>query len=217
MAQQKKKRRRKRHDPDRAARAAQREEAKRREREERRLAALAEQKKERRIAVLKRWGRYAVVAAAVTAVALWVFRPTPELEGAVIEPQLETGELVPGATFEYGTSTPTSGGYYKDAQACGVFDEEITAEAAATNVYYGAVVVWYDPETISAAELAGLVVTATAYEDGVAVSPQADLGTPIVATAWRRSMTFDTPEGLTEFVETYRYRAPARNDCPTGA
>ncbi|MBU1227723.1 MAG: DUF3105 domain-containing protein [Actinobacteria bacterium] len=212
----KKKRNRSRHDPSRAQTAAQREEAKRRLREERRVAALAEQKKQKRKTTLKRWGRYAVIGGAVTAVSLWVFRPTPEVEGVTIVAQANTGQIVPGDTFDYGTATPTSGGYYKDGQACGIFDEEITAEQASTDVYYGAVVLWYQPE-LPAADLAALLQIAAGYDSHVVVSPQAGLESPIVATSWRRLMEYDSPDGVGEFLDTYRKRSPEVEACPNGA
>ena len=212
---QKKKRKRNRHDPNRARAAAQREEAKRNQREERRKTAASEERKQRWLTALKRWGRYVLIGGAVTAVALWAFRPTPEVEGVTIHPQIETGELVPGATFEYGISTPTSGMYYKDAQVCGVFEEEITAEEAATAIFYGAVVLWYQPD-LPAADLAELLVTAGGYPSHVVVSPQAGLDSPIVATSWKRLMNYDSVDGVSEFLDIYRRKGPEDGDCPTG-
>ena len=213
---QKKKRKRNRHDPKRARAATQREEAKRQQREERRKAAVAEERKQRWLTTLKRWGRYLLIGGAVTAVALWAFRPTPEVEGVTIHPQIETGELVPGATFDYGISTPTSGMYYKDAQACGIFEEEITAEEAATAIFYGAVVLWYQPD-LPAADLAELVAIAGGYPSHVVVSPQDGLESPIVATSWKRLMNYDSAEDVGEFLDIYRRRGPEDGACPTGA
>lgn len=215
---EKKKRKRNRHDPNRAQTAAQREEARRRLREERRLAALAEAKKEKRKAVLKRWGRYAVIGGAVTAFALLVFRPTPEVDGVDAQDEIRAVELVPGAPFDYGTTTPTSGPYYKDQQACGVFEEQIAPEQAATDIYYGAVVLWYQPD-LPATELAALMTAATGYGSHVVVSPQAGLDTPIVATAWNRLMRYDSADGIADFLDTYRKRAPGsrEGDCPIEA
>ncbi len=212
-APNKKKRNRKRHDPQRAQTAAQREEAKRRLREERRKAALAEQKKQKRMTTLKRWGRYALVGAAVTAVSLWVLRPTPEVDGVERLAQVSTGQIVLGTTFDYGTTTPTSGAYYKDGQACGVFEEQITAEQAATDVYYGAVVLWYQPE-LPAADLASLLQTVAAYDSHIVVSPQEGLASPIVATSWRRLMKYDSADGVGEFLDIYRKRSPDVQPCP---
>jgi len=212
---QKKKRKRNRHDPNRARAAAQREEAKRLQRDERRKAVVTEERKQRWLSTLKRWGRYLLIGGIVMATALLVFRPTPEVEGVTIHPQIETGELVPGATFEYGISTPTSGMYYKDAQVCGIFEEEITAEEAATAIFYGAVVLWYQPD-LPAADLAELLVTAGGFPSHVVVSPQAGLDSPIVATSWKRLMNYDSVDGVGEFLDIYRQRGPENGPCPTG-
>ncbi|MCB2223475.1 MAG: DUF3105 domain-containing protein [Actinobacteria bacterium] len=215
MAQQKKKRRRNRHDPDRARVAAQREEARRRQREERRRAAMAQQRKDQRMSLVKRWSRMALVGAGVTAAALWFFWPDSEVEGVTVVPEIRAVPLAEGQTVEYGTSTPTSGEYREDAQACGVFDEEITTEAAATAVYYGAVVLWYSPD-LPAADREALIAAASAYDSHVVVSPQEGLEAPIVATAWRRLMAYDTAAGVDEFIDTYRMRSPGDGDCPIG-
>lgn len=211
----KKKRKRNRHDPNRAQTAAQREEARRRLREERRLAALAAAKKAKRKAALKRWGRFAIVGGAVTAFALLVFRPTPEVDGVEARDEIRAVKLVPGTAFDYGTTTPTSGPYYEDGQACGVFEEQIAPEQAATDIFYGAVVLWYQPD-LPATELATLLTAATGYDSHVVVSPQTGLDSPIVATAWNRLMRYDSAEGITDFLDTYRKRAPGsgEGDCP---
>jgi hypothetical protein len=196
--------------------AAQREAARQQSREERRKAALAQKKKDDRIALLKRWGRMAGVAGAVTLVALLIFRQTPEVENVQKVDEIRAVELVPGTSFDYGTSTPTSGQYYKDAQAGGVFDEQISAEQAATSIYYGAVVLWYSPD-LPAAELASLLTTASEYDTHVAVSPQEGLSSPIIATAWNRLMEYETAEGVDEFLDIYRKRSPGSDDCPVEA
>jgi len=216
MAAQKKKRRRNRRDPHRAEAAAQREEARRRQREERRQAALAQQKRDARLALFKRWGRFALVGASVTLIALLIFRQTPEVEGVEAPAEIRALQLADGEVFDYGTDTPTSGNYYKDQQACGVFDERISNEAAATAIYYGAVVLWYSPD-LPAADLAELLTTAGAYDSHVVVSPQEGLSAPIVATAWNRLMRYDAAADVGEFLDIYRKRAPGTDDCPVAS
>lgn len=213
MAQSNKKRRRNRHDPNRARIAAQREEAKRRQREERRAAARAEERKGRRMALLKRWGRRLAVAAVVTAVALLVFRPDPEVEGVEVPPAIRAVPILADAEFDYGTSTPTSGPYLSGRPACGVFEEEITDKEAATAVYHGAVVVWHRPD-LDVAEYEALVAAAGEYDADVIVAPQDALEDPIVATAWNRLMRYSSAEGVPEFMDVYRNRAPGDEDCP---
>ncbi len=212
---QKKKRKRNRHDPDRTRVAAQREEDKRRQREERRKAAVAEERKQKWLALLKRWGRYALIGTAVTVIALFLFRADPEVEGAEIPTNIRAVELPVDGVFDYGTSTPTSGQFLPGDPACGVFDDQITSEEAATAIYYGAVVLWYRPD-LPAADLDALLDAAREYDSHVVVSPQEGLDDPIIATSWNRLMRYESAEGVAEFLDIYRKRAAGDGDCPTG-
>jgi len=212
---QKKKHKRNRHDPDRAKAATQREEAKRRQREERRKAAAAEERKQKWLALLKRWGRYALIGTAVTIVALFLFKADPEVEGVEAPIEIRAIFLEPGEVFDYGTSTPTSGEFLEGDPACGVFDEQITSEEAATAIYYGAVVLWYRPD-LAATDLEALLAAAGEYDSHVVVSPQEGLDNPIIATAWNRLMRYESADGVGEFLDIYRRKAAGSGDCPTG-
>jgi len=212
---QKKKRKRNRHDPNRAKAAAQREEAKRAQREERRHAAVVEERKQKWGALLKRWGRFALIGTAVTVVALFLFKADPEVEGVEAPVQIRAVELAPGVTFDYGTGTPTSGEFLAGDPACGVFDEQISSEEAATAIYYGAVVLWYQSD-LPAADLEALLAVAGEYDTHVVVSPQEGLSDPIIATAWNRLMRYDSAEGVAEFLDIYRERSAGDGDCPMG-
>ena len=213
---QKKKRKRNRHDPDRARAAAQREEARRLQREERHKAAAAEERKQKWGTLLKRWGRFALIGTAVTVVALFLFKADPEVEGVEAPIEIRAVFLEPGEVFDYGTSTPTSGEFLDEDPACGVFDEQITSEEAATAIYYGAVVLWYRPD-LPAADLEALLAAAGEYDSHVVVSPQEGLDNPIIATAWNRLMRYESAEGVAEFLDIYRKRAAGDGDCPMGS
>ena len=213
---QTKKRKRNRHDPGRARAAAQREEAKRLQREERRKAAASEERKQKWVTLLKRWGRYALIGTAVTVVALFLFRADPEVEGVEAPAEIRAVFLEPGETFDYGTSTPTSGEFLEGDPACGVFDEQIASEEAATAIYYGAVVLWYQPD-LPSTELEALLAAAGEYDSHVVVSPQEGLDDPIIATAWNRLMRYESAEGVAEFLDIYRKRAAGDGDCPMGS
>jgi hypothetical protein len=211
----KKKRRRSRHrgDPNRAEIAARREEARRQAREERRLAAIAAEKRERRRKVFRRVTTWTLGGVALAALALFLFRSAPEIDGVVTPDEQEAVALAAGETFDYGTPAPTSGPYLESDPSCGVFAEEISAEDAVTALYHGAVVIWHSPDLGEAdvAELAALAADAETY---VVVSPNASLDSPIVATAWNRLLDYDTPADAAEFIETYRKRGPGSADCP---
>lgn len=212
---QKKKRRRSRHqgDPERAEIAARREEARRRAREERRAAALAEEQRTRRRKSVRRIVVWTAGGAALIAVGLLVFRPAPEVEGVDTPDELDTRILAAGEAFEYPSSTPTSGPYRDEDPVCGVFPDQIDPEAAVTALYYGAVVVWHDPD-LPASELSVLSGLAADAETHVVVSPNTGLDAPIVATAWNRLKTYERADAAADFIETYRTRGPESADCP---
>jgi hypothetical protein len=212
---QKKKRRRSRHhrDPRRAEIAAQREEARKRAREERRLAAIAEEKRLRRRKQLKRMGTWTVAGVGLAALALFLFRPDPEIEGVVISEESDVRVLEDGEAFDYGSAAPTSGPYLDGDPICGVFAEPVDPTAAVTALYYGAVVVWHAPE-LAEDEIAALSALATDAESHVVVSPNSGLDEVIVATSWNRLRAYDNADATAEFIKTYRKRGPASADCP---
>lgn len=210
----KSRRQRRRHDPRRAEAAAQREEARRRVREERRQAAVAEEKRRRRRALLRRWATYAAVGIGVVALALFLFRTEPEVDGVTVPAEIEATQLAEGGTFDYGTATPTSGPYLPGEPECGVFPEEITPEQAATAVYHGAIVLWHRPDA-DVATIAALAAAAGEYDSQVVVSPNAAITDTVVATAWNRLLGFDAvDDGVGEFLDKYRGRGPGEADCP---
>ncbi len=211
----KKKRRRSRHrgDPQRAAIAAQREEARRRAREERRLTAIAAEKREKRLKAARRVVTWTVGGVALIALALFLFRPAPEVDGVSTPEELEATALAVGESFDYGTPTPTSGPYLEGDPTCGVFAGEMRPEDAVTALHYGAVVVWHDPE-LGEADVAALAALATDAETHVVVSPNASLDSPIVATAWNRLLSYEGAADVADFIDTYRKRGPDSADCP---
>jgi len=210
---QKKKRRRSRHDPNRAHVAQQREESRQRQREERRRAALAAATRQRRAKILKRWGRYALIGGGVTLIALLVFRPDPEVDGVERPREIRATPIAAEATYDYGTGTPTSGPYLPGAPRCGVFEVEISTEAAATAVYRGAVVIWYRPD-LDPVDRQALLAAAAGHRSHVVISPQDGLEAPIVATAWNRLKRYEPGEPVEGFIDVYRRRAPGNADCP---
>lgn len=213
-AKKRSRRQRRRHDPHRTEAAAQREEAKRRSREERRQAAIEEEKRRRRRALIRRWATYAAVGVGVVGLALFLLRTDPEMDGVTVPEEIDTFELAAGATFDYGTSTPTSGPYLAGEPSCGIFTEEVGAEEAATAIYHGAVVLWHRPGA-DLATIAALSGAAGRFDSRVVVSPNASIDELIVATAWNRLLPLDSAdERVSEFLDTYRGRGPGDAECP---
>jgi hypothetical protein len=213
MAQQKSKKHkpRNRTDPARREIAAQRDEARRLAADERRQAQKAA---ERRTALRKRIRKLvipALIGIAVFVCAVLFFKPQREIKGvekiemaALFE---RLGYQIPGQTDQASLPNPE----------CGALAEPIATSAQLySDLDNGVVVLWYkagDTATATAlAEVAG------AYPSHVVVSSSASLTDPVVATAWRKWMPFETvDETLRSFVDMYRNRAPGRAPCPMPA
>ncbi len=224
MAKNQKKRRRKRNDPQRKEIQAQREEARRRLVEQRRREAEAAERRTNRLKQVRRFGLPALAGIAVFAIALLLFRPERELPG--VQRVTEIDVLVDDADeprplaaseipFDYATATPTSGPFLTGTPSCGVFDDEISPEEAATAIYHGAVVLWYQP-SIDAGQIAALSAIVADYDAEVLMSPNASLESPIVATAFNRLKRYDSVgNDLALFADVYRGRGPGDADCPS--
>lgn len=121
--------------------------------------------------------------------------------------------LTVGRTAVYASATPTSGSHSPNAAQCGIFSTQVPAEFAVHSLEHGTVVIWYrsdlDDDTIS-----GLREIVSRFDDRVILSPNEELGDPIVATAWDRLKAYDTvdPE-IADFIETYRNRGPESLRC----
>jgi hypothetical protein len=211
MAQQRPKKHKPRNRPDPARRAisAQRDQARRLAAGERRKTQEAA---ERRTALRKRIRRLvipALVGIAVFVVAIVVFKPQREIKGVEkTEMSLlfdRLGYQLPGQTDSASLPSPV----------CGALAEPIaSAEQLYSDLDNGAVVLWYQTAGDPAIKDA-LAVLANAYPSHVVVSPSASLTDPVVATAWRRWMPFETSDDtLRSFVDMYRNRAPGRAPCP---
>lgn len=215
MAQKPKKRRRNRNDPQRQQAQQQREEARRRLAEERRAQAEAEAQKAKRMALIRRLGLPALAGIAVFTIALILFRPARELPAVQQPAEIEATELAAGATFDYGSDTPTSGPYLPGDPKCGMYATEVTPEEAVTALYHGGVVLWYSPE-LGAEDVIDLAALAGEYPADVLLSRNSAITDPIVATAWGRLRTYDGPgDDVKEFVDVYKGRGPGDGTCPT--
>lgn len=196
----KRSRKRQRRDPE--ARAAVRD-----TRRAKRHQVAVRARRARRIRRAAIWGGAAVLVAVV---GFLMFRPGPELEGVVREP--ERGRDHVSTPVSYDSVTPTSGPHAPDAPACGWYDNQLSLERAVHALEHGAVVIWYrgeDGDRLADA-LRPLV---DRFDHHLIVSPNSDIDAPIVATAWTRLKTYQDPEEVAEFVETYRERGPERLAC----
>lgn len=176
--------------------------------ERHRLGKLHRQQRDRRLSVAA--GAVVILLAALLGYAFWVeVRPDSELAG--VERPFDDGR---GHTtgMTYASLTPTSGAHDSRSPQCTVYTTSLALPLAVHALEHGVVVLWYDA---ARPELAvGLAEIADRWDSHVIVSPAADLGDAVVATAWNRLKAY--PGVVTEvgeFVDTYRLRGPETVDC----
>lgn len=118
-----------------------------------------------------------------------------------------------GQAVAYATATPTSGTHAASSPRCGVFAQQMPAEFAVHSLEHGAVVIWYRP-SLATEEISGLEAVVNRFDDRVILSPNAELGQPVVATAWNRLKAYEgaDPE-IEQFIKTYRNRGPESVRC----
>ena len=110
----------------------------------------------------------------------------------------------------YLTDPPTSGNHYPDPQDGGFFDHEIAALPRSTPMEHGAVIIYYNPATLTRrsaerAESAGAGPLRVVLADHL--RPADDATYPIILTAWThrlRLTTYDEPGSDRHFV-TFLY------------
>jgi hypothetical protein len=151
----------------------------------------------------------ASLAAVAIVVGGWfVFRPGAELDGVERPPNEGRGHVDNAA---FASSTPTSGAHSSRAPTCGVYQRPLELELAVHALEHGTVVLWYDEDQPALAE--GLIAATRRWDSHVIISPSSDLAAPVVATAWRRQMSYNSSADVADFVETYRNRGPERVSC----
>jgi hypothetical protein len=106
---------------------------------------------------------------------------------------------------DYEQHPPVGGAHTEEWHNCGVYldEEDIVVESAVHNLEHGAVWITHRPD-LPQGEIDTLHEL---YRDGdyLVISPVADLGAPIVASAWGKQLGVDSSkdERLGEFVKTY--------------
>ncbi len=195
-------------DPDKQAR-------KRARREERKKAEADARRRAERKRLLRRMAMGTAGAVVVGALGLVIVRKAvpPELPGVVKEANLGRTHVANGQTVPYGTATPTSGSHSASSARCGIFDQEIPAEFAVHSLEHGTVVIWYRPD-VGDATVSALRQIVDGFDDRVILSPNRRLDAPVVATAWTRIKSYDGADTeLSDFIDTYRNRAPESLRC----
>lgn len=118
--------------------------------------------------------------------------------------------VVSGGAPEYVTDPPTSGPHAPTPVLSGVREEPLDRPTQVGQLEAGGVLLQYRPDLDidQRAELEGLA------GDGVAVVPNADLPSLVVATAWLTKQTCDAVDvdELARFVEEHRDAGPGTDD-----
>ena len=128
----------------------------------------------------------------------------------------EQQHLTPGTVFTaYTTIPPVSGPHDPFPLQCGIYNREQPFERALHAMEHGAIVIYYDPaatpESVQAQvdEIGGDLL-----RDGrrIIVMPHANIGSPIVLTAWARKLALTTVETATirDFANAFENQAPER-------
>ena len=128
----------------------------------------------------------------------------------------EQQHLTPGTVFtDYTTIPPVSGPHDPFPLQCGIYTSEQPYERALHAMEHGAIIIYYDPATTPAANQAQLEeIGGDLLRDGkrIIVMPHANIGAPIVVTAWARKIELTTVEAPTirDFANAFENQAPER-------
>jgi hypothetical protein len=179
-------------------------------------AMVAQQKRQRRNRLIG-WisGGVAAVAVLGLVIGFVVTSGTPKVDPASISiGQLETypdlsANHVEG-TVDYPQTPPAGGDHAAAWLNCGVYSEPVPNENAVHDLEHGAVWVTYDPSLVDAAGVEAL--RSKLPDTYIVLSPYADLGAPVVASAWGNQVFLDGVDDtrLDDFVTKF-WRS---NDAP---
>ena len=176
---------------------------------------VAQQKRQRRNRLIG-WitGGVAGVAAIGLLIGFVVSSATPKVDPASISiAGLQTysgltANHVDG-TVDYPQTPPAGGDHNGVWLNCGVYSEPVPNENAVHDLEHGAVWVTYDPTLVDSA---GVDTLRSQLPDTfVVLSPYADLGSPVVASAWGNQVALDGVDDprLGEFVAKFWKSADA--------
>ena len=185
------------------------------QRQEERQAKLAEY--QRNIARRKRnktlaWvlSSVGVLAVAALVIGSYIFTPRPTTydiaNGSLTIDGVETFNhetLHTEDPVDYEQTPPAGGPHSYRWLTCAVYDEPVANVNAVHSMEHGAVWVTYDPEQVSADDIATLKsMTPDTY---AILSPYADMDTPIAMSAWNAQLKVDSvdDERITEFFKNY--------------
>ena len=189
------------------------------EREERRLAKVeafkkqqARERRNRRIVIASSIvGGVAVITLIVAAVATSI-QPKPDPDAIEIG-DLKTFSGLAGSVHvdptpvdyeaDYGMNPPAGGAHFATWLNCGIYSVPVPNENAVHDLEHGAVWITYDPDVLSADEVATLEKAGP--DTYMVVSPYPGLPAPVVASAWGVQVQLDKVDDprLEDFITKY--------------
>lgn len=182
-------------------------------REERRLQL----ERERRMKMMRIWGPIAVVVIAL--IALLVFRILePDVEGITTVTSAAANQHDNSYQYEHTALPPTGGIHATSWLNCGIYDGEVPLENVVHSMEHGAVWVTYDPEQVSASDIALLKDEVRGKGDTI-LSEYSQQSSPVVLTTWDIQLQLDSAsdERIDDFIGQYRgVRGPEAGAPCTG-
>jgi hypothetical protein len=118
-----------------------------------------------------------------------------------------------GTTVIYMTDPPTSGAHWPAPQDGGYFETAIASEYLVHSLEHGAVVIYYNPATVTAPQKDSLKALAAAHPGSfgqVICVPRDDATYPIILTAWthRLRQTAYDQSNIDGFIALYLDKGP---------
>ena len=142
--------------------------------------------------------------------------PDPEIETF---PSEGSTHVPAGTQIVYNTDPPTSGSHYPEAQEGGYFETAIASGYLVHSMEHGAVIIYYNPATVTASQkdsLKALAATYPGFFGQVVCVPRDDPTYPIILTAWThrlRLATYDQSR-IDGFLALYRGNGPESAPSP---
>ncbi|GCF13908.1 hypothetical protein Harman_18430 [Haloarcula mannanilytica] len=130
-------------------------------------------------------------------------------------PNRGTSHVQQGTDIDYERVPPLSGTHYASTTDAGFYEETPALGSLVHTLEHGAVIIYYDPDTISPEARESLrefasVHTGTWQSVVVAPNPNDDPRAPYVVTAWQHELTMDSYDAETvhAFLSEYLGRGP---------
>lgn len=169
-------------------------------REERRL----QMERERRLKLIRIWGPIGAIAVAL--IALLLFRILePDVEGITRVSAAPSNQHDNSYVYEKTPLPPMGGVHASSWLNCGIYSIEVPIENVIHSMEHGAVWITYDPDQVTADDIASLRSEAQG-KGYMVLSPYSNQASPIVLTTWDIQLQVDSASDrrIDQFIRQYR-------------